>query len=167
MRSHLLLSRGFRGQGGIGGRFDSLAPLLGRDLTRNGLTDFLEAREVPQVREVAALLRLDGLNAAIVSIQELALAVGLFQQGEAFAVGPQSRVPFNKFSLIQSEVSRDAGDFRVRQSYLARPAAARRAALAFVENRHPRISNASRPGRKEKPRAVEADRGGTIAISFN
>lgn len=50
--------RGWRG-------VDAALPFFGRNFHGLGSADFLEAREVPSVRKIAALVRLDGLDPAI------------------------------------------------------------------------------------------------------
>jgi hypothetical protein len=57
---------------------DATLPFFGGHLHGFGSADFLEAREVPSVRKIAALVRLDGLDAAVPNgVQEAARPVGL------------------------------------------------------------------------------------------
>jgi len=44
----------------------------------NGSADLRGAREIPEIREIPALLRLDRLDHAIVARQKNAFAIGLF-----------------------------------------------------------------------------------------
>jgi len=66
-----LSERGWRG-------VDAAFPFFGGHLHGFGSADFLEAWEVPSVRKIAALVRLDGLDAAVPNgVQEAARPVGL------------------------------------------------------------------------------------------
>ena len=104
------------------------------------MTDFLEAGKVPEVRKIAALLRLYGLDGTIVADEELTFAVGLFEQRKPFAIRPHARVTSDELCFAQIEMCGDARNLRVGQSHLTRPPATGRATLALVENWHVNIS---------------------------
>ena len=57
-----------------------------------GLADFAPTGEVPGVGEAAALLRFDGLDAAVLAFEEDTGSVGLIDEGEATAVGAEAGV---------------------------------------------------------------------------
>jgi hypothetical protein len=56
------------------------------DFAGNRMTGFLEAGKIPEVRKIPALLRFHGLHGAVVALQENALAIRLFLQGESLPV---------------------------------------------------------------------------------
>ncbi len=110
-----------------------------RDAARDGAAVFFRTGKIPKVREVAALLRFHGLHRAFLAIEEKALAVGLFLQGKPTSVLAQPGKLLDEVVFAQDFERGDLGDFRLRQSHLPWPAAAGRAALAFVKNRHPEM----------------------------
>jgi hypothetical protein len=61
--------------------------------------NFLEAREVPEIWKIAALLRLHRLHRAIVAFQENAAAVGPLLQREAAAILGEPREPLDEIGL--------------------------------------------------------------------
>ena len=125
-----------RFRGALGGGGDEAAPFIRTDKPRDRVAGLFEAGEIPQVWEVAALLRLHGLHGASVAFEEDALAVGPDFEREAAAVGAQTGVVLDEFRDAQTEVIRQAGDFRFGDTHLAGPPATRRAALAFVKDGH-------------------------------
>jgi hypothetical protein len=100
------------------------------------MTHPFEAREVPQIRKLAALARLDGLNGAIVAIEENTFAVLLVLQCQAAPILAQPRVSLNEINFAQPEKRRETSDLRFIQADLAGPSATRGAALTFIKNRH-------------------------------
>ncbi len=108
------------------------------DESRDGAAGFFKTGEIPEVRKIAALLRLDGLHGAIVAVQKNAAAVRLFLQRETAAIPTQPRKLLDELGFVQTLERGEPRDFRLRQTHLARPAAAGRAALTFIKNRHAR-----------------------------
>src|ERR1043166_1107953 len=98
--------------------------------------DFLEAREVPAIGEVAALLRLHGLNGAVAAFEENTFAIWFLLQGKTMPVGTQASVSLDEIEFAHAEKCREARNLRVAQTPLSRPAAALGAAHALVMNRH-------------------------------
>src|SRR5690606_38256384 len=97
---------GIAGQGKVtatGGGLHQPPPFMGADFARDGSAMLLEAGEVPQVGEVAALLRLDRLDAAILAVEEDAFAIGFVEQREAAAVGGQAGELLDEICLRQLE----------------------------------------------------------------
>ncbi len=103
---------------------------------RKGATHLLEAGKVPAVRKIPALLRLHGLNRAIVALEEDAFAVWFFLQRQSAAVVAQPHEALNEVVLAQTLERGEPGDFRFRHAHLPGPATAGGATLAFVEDRH-------------------------------
>jgi len=104
--------------------------VLGRlDGARDRAAEAFAAREAPEVGEIPALLRFDRLHAAVAAFEEDAGAVGLFRQHQPAPVGPQPGEVLDEVALAQTQVSGQAGDFRVREPHLPGPAAARGAPL--------------------------------------
>ena len=106
------------------------------DFARKGVAGLLEAGEIPEVREIAALLRLHGLNGAIVAFQKNAAAIRLFQQRQPTTIPAQPRELLDELGFAQALERGEPGDFRIRQTHLPRPAATGRATLTFIKNRH-------------------------------
>jgi len=104
----------------------------------NGPAGLFEAGEIPQVRKVAALLRLDRLNGAFVAFKKDAGAVRIFRQREAEAILCQPREALDEGDFAHFEKRREPCDFAVLESHFARPPAAGGAALAFMKHRHDR-----------------------------
>ena len=115
------------------------------DEARDGLADFFKAGKIPEVRKIAALLRLDGLHRAIAAFQKNATASRFFLQGQSAAIPAQPRELLDEIGFAHALERGEAGDFRVRQTHLPRPLAAGRAALAFKENRHARRVSLRQP----------------------
>lgn len=95
-----------------------------------------KAGEIPEIWEIAALLRLDRLHRAVVAGKEDAFAVGLFRQSQAAAVRTQAGETLNELRFRHVKMTCQLCDFTVGEFDLARPAAAGGAALAFVKDRH-------------------------------
>ena len=114
------------------------APLVFRlgDFARKGFAALLKAGKIPEIRKIAALLRLDGLHGTVIAVQKNAAAVGLFLQGQSATIPAQPRELLDEIGFAQAPERGESGDFRLRQTHLSRPAAAGRATLAFVKNRH-------------------------------
>ena len=117
---------------------DAALEFLLADFTRDGAARFLEAGEIPEVRKIAALLRLDGLHGAIIAFQKNAAAIRLFLQGQSAAIPSQPRELLDEIGLAHTLERSEPGDLHVRQTHLSRPAAAGRATLTFIKNRHTR-----------------------------
>ena len=75
---------------------------------------------------------LHGLHGAIAAREENALAIRLFNQGQAVALFPQPGVALDEIVFVHPEELRDRGDLSRPDLHLSRPAAAVRAALALV-----------------------------------
>jgi hypothetical protein len=101
-----------------------------------GAAGFFEAGEIPEVGEITALLRFDGLDGTVLAFEKDAGAAGLFHEREAVAIFAQAGVTLDEIVFGQAEVPGHAGDLFVRKPDLARPAAAGGATLAFVEDGH-------------------------------
>lgn len=119
------------------GRFrDQAFEFFIADLTRNGVADFFESREIPQVWKVAALLRLHGLNRAVFAIEKDTFAVGLILQRQSLTIMAQLQKLLNKIELAHLLERGEPGNFLLGQTHLTRPAATGRATLTFIKNRH-------------------------------
>ena len=119
-----------------GGFGDKSPVFVFADQARNRVANFLEIRKVPQVRKIAALPGLDRLNGTIVAFKKNALAVWLLHQSQPTVILSQAGEPLDKIELAHLLERGEACDFLIAQTHLPRPAAAGRAALAFVKNRH-------------------------------
>jgi len=106
------------------------------DEARKGVAGLLEAGKVPEVRKIAALLRLDGLHGAVFAVEKNAFAVWFFLQGQPAPVLPETGEILDEFVFADALERGEPRDFFIRQTHLPRPAAAGRAALAFIKNRH-------------------------------
>ena len=115
---------------------DELLKFIFADDARNRAADFFEAGKIPEVREIAALPGLDRLDRAVVPVEKNAFAVGFFDQAQSAAIMPQARELLDEIVLGHLLECREAPDFFFGQPNLPRPAAAGRATLAFVKNRH-------------------------------
>ena len=104
--------------------------------SRDGVANLLRSREIPEVREIAALLRLDGLHGAVIGVQKNATAVRLFLQGQTATIPAQPSELLDEVGLAHAIERGEPRNFLIRQAHLTRPAAAGRATLAFVKNRH-------------------------------
>ena len=97
-----------------------------------GLADFAPTGEVPCVGKAAALGGFDGLNLAILPIQEDAGAVGLIDQGKTTTVGAKAGVGSDELGLLYFQKRGDGGDLFFGNFDVPWPAAAVGAALAKV-----------------------------------
>lgn len=121
------------------GQFDlRQAPCVfrGADFAGNRVTDFFEAGKIPEIGKLAALLRLDRLDRAIVAFQKNTGAVRLFPQGQSAAIPTQAGELLDEFVFADALEGGEPRDFRIRQTHLPRPATTGRATLTFEENRH-------------------------------
>ena len=114
------------------------APLVFRlgDFARKGFAALLKAGKIPQIRKIAALLRLDGLHGAVIGVQKNATAVRLFLQGQTATIPAQPSELLDEVGLAHAIERGEPRNFLIRQAHLTRPAAAGRATLAFIKNRH-------------------------------
>ena len=100
------------------------------------MTNLLEPGEVPQVRKVAALLRLDGLHRAVVALKEDALAILLVLQRQTEPGAIEPRELLDELVLAQPLELRQPRDLGVSQTHLTRPPTTGGATLTFVEDGH-------------------------------
>jgi hypothetical protein len=100
------------------------------------MADLFEAGKVPQIRKIPALLRLGGLNRAIVAVEKYTRPVRLFLQHEPAAVVAQPGELLDEGVFAHVLERREPGDLGIGHAHLPRPAAARGATLTFVEDRH-------------------------------
>ena len=100
------------------------------------MTDFLEAGKIPEIGKLAALLRLDGLDRAIVAFQKNTGAVRLLPQGQPATIPAQPGELLDEFVFADALECGEPRDFLIRQTHLPRPATASRATLAFQKNGH-------------------------------
>ena len=107
-----------------------------RDFAWDGAAMCVSLGMPPQVREIPALLRLHGLNGAIVTGKKHAHTIRLLLQGKAASVMGQAREALNEVVFAQPLKCGEAGHFRICEPHLAGPAAAGRATLAIVKDRH-------------------------------
>ena len=105
------------------------------------MADLFEAREIPQVREVAALLWFYRLHGATLAIEEDTFTVGLILQSEPAPVAAQPRELLDELAFTQAPKGGEARNFHLRKRHLPRPAAAGGATLTFMKNWHARDSN--------------------------
>ena len=103
---------------------------------RDGVADFFETGKVPEIWKVPALLRLDGLNRAIVSLEENASAVRLFSQGQTTAIRTQAHEALNELVLGKALVHGQTRQLGFGHPHLPGPTAASGATPAFVKDRH-------------------------------
>jgi len=96
------------------------------------LADIAPAREVPGVGKAAALVGFDGLDLAILTVEEDAGSVGLIDKGEATAVGAEAGILFDEEVLLYFEERGDGADFGIADFDVARPATAVGATFAEV-----------------------------------
>jgi len=123
---------------------DEAAPFVRTDPSGDGLADILKAGEIPQIREVPALLRFHGLHGAAGAFKEDAFAARSDFKRQSATIGTQTGMVLDEFGGGLAEVSRQSGNFGFRDAHLSGPPATGGAALAFVENWHGR--ERSRPG---------------------
>ena len=96
------------------------------------MADIAPAREVPGVGKATALVGFDGLDLAILTVEEDAGSVGLIDKGEATAVGAETGIFFDEEVLFHFKERGDGTDFGIADFDIARPAAAVGAAFAKV-----------------------------------
>lgn len=80
----------------------------------------------------AALAGFYGLDRAVAPFQEHAFAIRLVHQGQSVAILPEAGVALDEGGLRHPEKAGNHGDVLVMHFHEPRPAAASRAALAFV-----------------------------------
>jgi hypothetical protein len=97
------------GRAEVGGFCQQSLILLVADQLRNSVANFLEPGKVPQIWKGSALLRLDRLDRAIVSIQKNALPIGFFGKCQPLPVGAKSHVLLYKFMLAEAFERGQAG----------------------------------------------------------
>ncbi len=97
-----------------------------------GLADIAPAREVPGVGKATALVGFDGLDLAILTVEEDAGAVGLVDEGEATAVGAEAGIFFDEEVLLHFKERGDGADLGIADFDIARPATAVGASFAEV-----------------------------------
>ncbi len=125
---------------------------------------FLEISEIPPIRKIAALLRLYGLNAAIVLLQKDAFAVRLVHQCEPAPVDSQAGKPLNEINLAQAKKTGDPRDVRIGKTHLARPPAAGSASLTLVVDGHDRKDTEGENPKFQNPNPKRAPAGFTNEI---
>lgn len=108
----------------------------GADFAGNRMANFLEAGKIPEIGKLAALLRFDRLDRAIVAFQKNTGAVRLFPQRQPAAIPTQPGELLDEIGFAQALECSDSGNFFVCQSHLPRPPTAGRATLTFQENGH-------------------------------
>ena len=67
------------------------------------MADIAPTGEVPSVGKSAALLRFDGLDAAVLAFEEDTGSVGLIDEGEATAVGAEAGVGPDELGFFHFE----------------------------------------------------------------
>ncbi len=102
------------------------------------MADFLEAGKIPEVWKIAALLWFDRLDGAVVALQKNAATIRFFLQGQSAAIPAQPRELLDEIRFSDALKDGEPGDLFILQFNLPRPAAAGRAALTFIKNRHAR-----------------------------
>jgi len=102
----------------------------------DGVADFSETGKVPEIWKVPALLRLDRLNRAIVSLEENASAVRLFSQNQTTAIRTQAHEALNELVLGKALVHGQTRQLGFGHPHLSGPTAASGATPAFVKDRH-------------------------------
>lgn len=100
------------------------------------MADLIESGKVPTVRKIPASLRFDGLNRAIVAVEENTRAVRLFLQHEPATVVAQPGELLDEVVFAHVLERREPGDLGISHTHLPWPAAAGGATLTFVEDRH-------------------------------
>jgi hypothetical protein len=93
----------------VGDDCDEVAPFVCINPSRDGLAVIFKAGEMPQIREIAALLRFYGLYRAEIAVEEDALAVGSDLERQSAAVGTQTSVAVYKIGGGQAEENRQSG----------------------------------------------------------
>jgi hypothetical protein len=130
--------RGSREQAkGLGRCVDAALPFFGGHLDGFGSAEFFKAREVPSVRKIAALVRLDRLDPTVPSrIQKAAGPVGLIQKDLSVALEIESGVALDELRFGELQVGGDARDIGLGPAHQAGSAATGGASIAFPEDRH-------------------------------
>lgn len=100
------------------------------------MTNFFEAGKIPEIRKITALLRLHGLDRAIVAMEKNTFAIRLLLQGKTTPIFGEPGEFLNEIELGQTFVSGQSRDLHIGQTHLSRPATTSRAALTFVKDRH-------------------------------
>ncbi len=80
---------------------------------RQRLADFFKARKIPEIRKIAALLRLDRLDRAVISIQKNTFAIGLIVQRESAPVVRQTCELLDEIRFAQILELRQTRDFHI------------------------------------------------------
>jgi hypothetical protein len=125
---------------------NAFAILDGGHNVRKRVTASLEPWKIPKVRKITALLRLDGLNGTIRTVEKNALTIWFLLQRQATAIRAQAGEALDEIVLGKVEKRSETRNLGFRQAHLSRPAAAGGAALALVKNWHARKASAkSRP----------------------
>ena len=115
---------------------DSDLKFFVRHLQRLRMTDLLKVWEIPQIREITALLRLYGIDIAVVAIEQNTCTIWLVSQDQRRSCRIQFGIPLYELHLRQLEVLRHSTNFRFRQFDQSRPSATGGASLTFVKDRH-------------------------------
>jgi len=114
------------------------------------VTGFLEAREIPQVGEITALLGLHGLHGAIIALQKNTFAVRFLFERKPATVFGEPRELLNECNLAHAFERGESRHLAVAQADIARPPATGGATLAFMEDRHePTLQIAAVPAKSE------------------
>src|SRR5258706_3706244 len=131
---------------------DASRIFLGVQEARNRTAGFLEAREVPQVRKIPALLRLHGLNGTVVATEEHTFAVGLLIERQAAPIfcGP-GKAP-DELDFAETGERGEARDLPLVQPHFSRPSATGSATLTFVEDGPQGRIRSNVPGSTSKER---------------
>ena len=90
------------------------------------------AGKVPGIREAFALVRLDGLDGAVIALQEDAGAAHGIGQGETVAIRAEAGVALDEVPFAHIKESRDRRNIGVTEVDETRPAAAIGTALALI-----------------------------------
>lgn len=101
-------------------------------LNFGGLADLAPAREVPSIGKTAALLGFDGLDTAVLALEEDAGSVGLIDEGQTSSVGAEAGVGSNELGFFHFQEGSDGRDLFFGDFDVAGPAAAVGAALAKI-----------------------------------
>jgi hypothetical protein len=105
---------------------------------RDGAAFLLRAGMTPEVWKIPALLRFHELHRATIAVQKNTFPVRLVHEYQPAAVVPEPGELLDEIEFTQAFERCEPGDFRIGQPHLARPATARRATLAIMEDGHER-----------------------------
>lgn len=122
--------------GSAGFSVDELAVFFLRYFTRYRLAELSKSGEIPDVREVSALLWLHRLNRAFRAIEEDAFAVHFLNERQALPVLPDPGIGLDKPLFRHPFKLSHLADFVVGDLDLSGPPTTGRAALAFIKDRH-------------------------------